>query len=174
MDTALRSPHGSRRNQKEDFENFSDFMPAHEQAKIAMQAQKVKAVKAAAEREGRRATLSEMRKAAVLTNAESMAAACAPWEKAFREEKNLQGWAKEDIVPFTRKLAWDMLAEEWAKGARVPPVPDSATLLSAMGLNPLTGPGSLNAQNEMDLDAESINERFERFQGRCGQDETYA
>mmetsp|Transcript_17591 Transcript_17591/g.44160 ORF Transcript_17591/g.44160 Transcript_17591/m.44160 type:complete len:136 (-) Transcript_17591:266-673(-) len=37
LDLALRFPHGSRRNQKEDFENFSRFKPAHEQAKIQVQ-----------------------------------------------------------------------------------------------------------------------------------------
>ena len=164
LDVALRFPHGSRRNQKEDFENFSDFKPAHEQAKITKQKQKVSAVTDAAREAGREPTLSELRKAAVLTNEESMAAAIAPWEKAFREEKNMNGWAEEGIVPFTRKLAWDMLKEEQAKGIKVPPVPDSAELLSRMGLNPLLGPGSLNAHVVIDdRSPEQLDARFERL-----------
>ena len=36
FDIALRFPHGSSRNQHEDFEHFAYFKPAHEDAKTAM------------------------------------------------------------------------------------------------------------------------------------------
>lgn len=125
-----------------------------------MQKKKVCAIEEKAARENREPSLSEIREAALLTNAESMAAAVAPWERAFRDEKNVNGWKEEGIVPFTRKLAWDMLKEEEHRGIKVPPVPDSSALLSAMGLNPLSGPGSLNAP-DLVLEGEDLDSRFE-------------
>ena len=48
LDIALRSPHGSSRGQHEDFEHFSVFRPAHEDAKIEMQVRQFQAARAKA------------------------------------------------------------------------------------------------------------------------------
>jgi hypothetical protein len=138
---ALRFPHGSRRSQHEDFEHFPYFKPAHAKAKRELQVAKFRKMNAEAEAAGRTPSQAEMRKAAVLTNAESLQAAVAPWEAAFKQSKVVHGWAEEGIVPFTQKLAWDLKKEEEAKGITAPPPPrSSAAVLAALAAAPEAGP----------------------------------
>ena len=35
-----------------------------------------------------------------------------PWERAFRREKIKQAWAKDGVIPFTRRCMWELRAEE--------------------------------------------------------------
>ena len=125
FDIALRFPHGSSRGQHQDFENFAYFRPAHEDAKIEMQVRQFQAARAKAAAEGREPSRAELIAAATLTDAQSLAAAKLPWMEAFKEERNRNGWAKEGIVPFTRKLYWDLKKEEEEMGitpSNVPPI----------------------------------------------------
>lgn len=124
FDIALRFPHGSSRGQHEDFEHFSRFRPAHEDAKIAVQIKKFRAVRATALSENREATRAELMGAAMLTDMEALEAAKEPWMEAFSEERVINGWKNEGIVPFTRKLMWDLRKEEKLMGvtpSNVPP-----------------------------------------------------
>jgi hypothetical protein len=125
FDIALRFPHGSSRGQHEDFEHFAYFRPAHEDAKIAAQVRQFQAARAKAAKEGREPSRAELVAAATLTDAQSLAAAKEPWMEAFKEERVKNGWANEGVVPFTRKLFWDLKKEEEAMGIKpsnVPPV----------------------------------------------------
>ena len=125
FDIALRFPHGSSRGQHEDFEHFAVFRPAHEDAKIEMQVRQFQAARAKAAEEGREPSRAELVAVATLDDAQSLAAAKQPWIDAFKEERVKNGWAKEGIVPFTRKLYWDLKKEEEALGIKpsnVPPI----------------------------------------------------
>eukprot|EP00966_Prymnesium_polylepis_P276651 6391474-Prymnesium_polylepis.1 len=90
-----------------------------------MQVRQFQAARAKAAEEGREPTRAELIAAATLDDAKSLAAAKQPWLEAFKEERVKNGWAKEGIVPFTRKLYWDLKKEEEAMGitpSNVPPV----------------------------------------------------
>ena len=123
LDVALRFPHGSSRGQHEDFEHFSYFKPEHEKAKIKMQAEQFERARAVAAEKGCDPNRAELMAAAVLTNAASLRAAQEPWHEAFSEECVKRGWAREGVVPFTRKLYWDLKKEEELKGITVSNVP---------------------------------------------------
>ena len=135
-DLAARFPHGSRKNQKEDFANFSRFSPAHEAAKVDMQATRVKALRKTCK--DRVPTRAESI-AAATPLADALRAAKRPWELAFATEVNIQGWAEEGVIPFTCKLGWDLLAQEKAKGVVAPRVPDSTAAWDHYGLPPPLG-----------------------------------
>jgi hypothetical protein len=122
-DIALRSPHSSARAQNLDFEHFATFKPAHEDAKIEMQVRQFQAARAKAAAEGREPSRAELLAAATLTDAQSLAAAKQPWMDSFSEERVRKGWADEGIVPFTRKVMWDLRKEEEQLGKKVSNVP---------------------------------------------------
>jgi len=123
FDLALRFPHGSSRGQHEDFEHFSYFKPAHEAAKIKAQVAQFEEARSHAAEQRREPTRAELMSAAVLTDAASLRAAREPWHEAFSETRVKRGWAEEGVVPFTRKLYWDLKKEEEAKGITVSNVP---------------------------------------------------
>jgi len=123
LDVGLRFPHGSSRNQHEDFEHFAAFKPAHEAAKVQAQAAQFQELRAKAAAAGRTPFRAELMAASVLSNEASLRAAREPWHAAFAEDKVKQGWANEGVVPFTRKLYWDLKAEEERRGIQAPPVP---------------------------------------------------
>ena len=134
LDVALRFPHGSSRGQHEDFEHFSHFRPAHETAKNQVQIQKFQEMRAKAARDGREPSRAELMAASVLTDEDSLRAARIPWQEAFADWRVERGWAEEGVVPFTRKLMWDLKKEEDARGvvaSRVPPVD-----VSGFGITP--------------------------------------
>eukprot|EP00966_Prymnesium_polylepis_P198024 4588741-Prymnesium_polylepis.1 len=122
-DIALRSPHCSSRGQNLDIEHFSAFKPAHEDAKIEMQVRQFQAARAKAAAEGREPTRAELMAAATLTDAQSLAAAKQPWTEAFSVEHVRRGWKDEGIIPFTRKVMWDLRKEEQQLGKKVSDVP---------------------------------------------------
>ena len=103
------------------------------------------AARAKAAREGREPTRQELMACALLDDVSSARAARVPWTEAFSEEKVRRGWEKEGVVPFTRKLMWDLRAEEEAKGitpSAVPPVDLSSFGISspAAAHDPATDP----------------------------------
>lgn len=134
LDIALRFPHGSSRNQHEDFAHFAIFGPEHEQAKKAAQVVQFQAARAKAAEQGREPTRQELMAAAVLDEVASARAARRPWMEAFSEERVKKGWADEGVVPFTRKLMWDLRAEEAAKGITPSNVPPAANAVAAFGV----------------------------------------
>ena len=136
FDIALRFPHGSSRGQHEDFEHFARFSPAHEDAKIRMQVAQFQAMRATAAAEGREPTRAELMAAANLSDAQSLAAAREPWMEAFSEARVKNGWKNEGVVPFTRKLYWDLKKEEEQMGVKVsnPPPAD----VSGFNIPPLS------------------------------------
>ena len=136
FDIALRFPHGSSRGQHEDFEHFSHFSPAFEDAKVRLQVALFQAMRAKAEAEGREPTRAELMAAANLSDAQSLAAAKDPWVEAFSEARVKNGWKNEGIVPFSRKLFWDLKKEEEQMGVTVsnPPPAD----LSGFNIPPLS------------------------------------
>jgi len=107
-----------------DFEHFSEFKPAHEAAKLAAQVRQFQKVRQKAASEGREPTRAELLRAQIVTNATSMQCAKRPWEEAFSEDRIKSGWANEGVVPFTRKLMWELRAEEEASGIKPSRVPD--------------------------------------------------
>jgi hypothetical protein len=175
FDIALRFPHGSSRGQHEDFEHFAYFQPAFEDAKIEMQVRQFQAARAKAAAEGREPTRAELMAAATLSDAQTLAAAKEPWEEAFSVERVKRGWAREGIVPFTRKLMWDLKDEEKKMGKKVSNVPPVD--VSGFNIQPLTSPpldpsGALVATNSTALTApqaaapawdQGIDEEVERL-----------
>jgi hypothetical protein len=118
------------RSQKEDFQNFAQFQPAHDKAKMEMQVSKVEALSAA----GTALSAANYAKEAQLTLAEGLECAKIPWQNAFAPPNNIKGWAKEGVVPFTMKVAWDMLAEERAKGEAATVIPNTTPAFAYYGL----------------------------------------
>ena len=146
FDIALRFPHGSSRGQAEDFQHFAEFGPAFETAKIEAQARQFQAARAKAAKEGREPTRAELLAAATLTDAQSLAVAKQPWMDAFSEEHVKRGWEKEGIIPFTRKLMWDLRKEEAAMGIKpsnVPPIDVSNFNVPAQAVPPTAPPTAL-------------------------------
>ena len=48
------------------------------------------------------------------------------WEHAFTKERNLQGWVKEGIIPFTRRQLWELHEQKLAASAlSLPPTTNS-------------------------------------------------
>jgi hypothetical protein len=120
---SLRFPHGSSRGQHEDFAHFAVFQPKFEKAKVQRQLLQFQQVEAKAKKEGREPTRSELIHAGNLSNLAVLKCARKPWEEAFSRKRIIKGWADEGVVPFTRKLYWDLKAEEEKKGILVPEVP---------------------------------------------------
>jgi len=148
LDIALRFPHGSSRNQHEDFAHFSVFKPAHEQAKIEAQVRQFQVVREKAQAQGRAPTVPELKRAQVITDGTSLQCAKRPWEEAFSETRIKSGWKDEGVVPFTRKLMWDLREEEAAKGIVPPRVPDAdLTLFGLPALAPATAAGEAGPSN---------------------------
>ena len=83
---------------------------------------------------GRALSAADYAKEAQLSVAEGLECAKIPWQRAFAPQSNINGWAKEGIVPFTMKVAWDMLAEERAKGEAAAPVPNPTSAFAYYGL----------------------------------------
>eukprot|EP00966_Prymnesium_polylepis_P322212 7378479-Prymnesium_polylepis.1 len=135
LDIALRFPHGSSRNQHEDFEHFSSFRQGHENAKIMQQTKQFQAARAQAALENRQPTRAELLAAAVLTSSTALCCAKQPWLDAFSEVRVQRGWREEGVVPFTRKLMWDLRKEEEELGIKVSAVPPVD--LSPFNLRPL-------------------------------------
>ena len=175
LDIALRFPHGSSRGQAEDFEHFAAFCPAFETAKRHAQVEQFQALRAkvAAEVPPREPTRRELIESSVLDDAAAARAARVPWAEAFSEEKVLRGWEKEGIVPFSRRLMWELRAEEAAKGitpSAVPPVdliaygissPTAAvTTLAAVGGALIEAPQEDGQQGAWDA---GIDEEVERL-----------
>eukprot|EP00966_Prymnesium_polylepis_P173880 4022766-Prymnesium_polylepis.1 len=172
FDIALRFPHGSSRGQHEDFEHFQTFRKKHEDAKIRQQVVQFQEARAAAAAACREPTRAELLKAAVLTNAASLRCAKQAWEESFAEEKVQRGWREEGVVPFTRKLMWDLRAEEKALGIKVsavppvdvsafnlPPAPATATAtVTALALAPRAGTALTAAQPAQPAWDEGIDE----------------
>lgn len=137
-DPCLRFPHGSSRGQHEDFAHFAIFQPAFEKAKVQRQLLQFKQVEAKAIKEGREPTRSELIHAGNLSNLAVLECARKPWEQAFSRERIIKGWADEGVVPFTRKLYWDLKAEEDKKGVQVSEVPTPN--MADFGLDPIARP----------------------------------
>mmetsp|Transcript_10295 Transcript_10295/g.30501 ORF Transcript_10295/g.30501 Transcript_10295/m.30501 type:complete len:454 (-) Transcript_10295:36-1397(-) len=170
-DIALRSPHSSSRGQSLDFEHFSVFLPAHEDAKIAAQIRQFQAARANAAAEDGEPTRAELIKAATLTDAQSLAAAKQPWTEAFSQERVRNGWKNEGIVPFTRKLMWDLRKEEQQLGKKVsnvPPIDISGFNISSPPAAPSTALAAttstaiIAAPATLDWD-EGVDEEVERL-----------
>ena len=143
LDIALRFPHGSSRNQKEDFENFATFCPAHEAAKSAKQIQQFEMCMATATAEDREPSRAELLKASVLTDSTAIECAKVPWETAFADDANIRGWKTEGVVPFTRKLYWDLKEAEEAKGIVVSKVPPPDLASFGLGADEASAAGAL-------------------------------
>eukprot|EP00966_Prymnesium_polylepis_P252085 5827843-Prymnesium_polylepis.3 len=164
-DIALRFPHGSSRGQHEDFEHFAYFRPAHEDAKIAMQIKQFQAARATAAAEGREPSRAELIKAAILTDAQALEAAKQPWLDAFSEERVRNGWKNEGIVPFTRKLMWDLKKEEQQMGIKpsnVPPADLTGFNIQPIALVPAASTAVIAAPAPLAWD-EGVDEEVERL-----------
>eukprot|EP00966_Prymnesium_polylepis_P332590 7388076-Prymnesium_polylepis.1 len=94
---ALRFPHGSRRIQGQDTDNFPIFSRAFEKAKSEKQVSKFREAraKAASEDPPRKPTAQEIYDASTLTEGEWLECAVEPWEKAFDPEVNRRAWRHE-------------------------------------------------------------------------------
>ena len=101
--------------------NYAQFKPAFEHAKLQAQIKKLQTLRNQRAAAGLPVTAADIAMGAELTTAEALRAAKGPWEEAFSVENNLRGWREEGIVPFTCKLAWDLLAVEQARGQVVAP-----------------------------------------------------
>ena len=91
----LRPPHTSHRSQGEDVVGFSVMKPALRKRKGEALAEKLISKK------GTRLTLDDY-------------GACVkqPVEEAFSRARNLASWDKIGVVPFTRRVYWELKAEE--------------------------------------------------------------
>jgi hypothetical protein len=132
---ALRFPHGSRKIQGQDTDNFPLFARRFEKAKSEKQVAKFQAARAFAAKQEppRNPTAQEIYDASTLTEEEWLECAVKPWEEAFDPEVNRRAWKHESIVPFTRKVYWDLRQQEEAQKKEVAPVSYSESFFSAFG-----------------------------------------
>ena len=176
LDIALRFPHGSSRGQAEDFVHFACFSPAFETAKRRAQVEQFQAMRAkvAAEVPARNPSRRELMESPILDDVAAVRAARVPWAEAFSEERVLSGWEKEGIVPFTRRLMWELRAEEAAKGitpSAVPPVDLAAYGISSptAAVTTLAAVGGALIETPQEIDGQQgkwdagIDEEVERL-----------
>jgi hypothetical protein len=134
---ALRAPHMSRLIQGPDTDNFPIFARLFDTAKSDKQVAKFRAARAyaAGKQPPRKPTAQELYDASTLTEGEWLTWAVTPWEKAFDPEVNRRAWKNEGIVPFTRKVMWDLRAVEQKQKKEVAPVSYSESFFNAFGIS---------------------------------------
>ena len=90
----LRPPHTTHILQGEDVQHFAVFKPAYHQAKIMQVNENV------------------LQGICRLKASDLLRCAKAPWERAFNMENTLKAWDKTGLSPFTRRVFWDLKAQE--------------------------------------------------------------